>query len=558
MHPERPALPVFVACAAALCGPCHAVSVLQSRGDAVPGCRPGEVIGSDAELEARAARIGDIEFAIGEVFDADDGDRALFRAANQLHPATREATLRANLLFGTGQPFARRVLDETERSLRGLRYLYDAQIEPVRYHAAENVVDVRVCTRDVWTLSPGISFGRGGGTNSYDLELEDSNVFGSGQSLALSRLENVDRSTTLVAWSAPNLVGTRWRVDSLYATSSDGGRRALALTHPFFSLATRRAFGVAAEDADLATRLYAAGEPTFEFATAHRDANLWFGRSGGLDDGWVRRVRFGLRFEEYRFSRLPDSDIGAAGTLPHDRRLAYPWVSVEWLEDGFAKTHDLDQIGRTEDMNLGFSASFLAGAATQALGSDRDALVFEGAAAWSTSPRPEHLLTLQGTFASRLEDEGWRNAEATLAAHSYWRWSARWMSVASFETRLTRELDADRQVLLGGDNGLRGYPLRFTDGTSSALFTLEHRLFTAWEPLRICRVGGALFFDAGRTWGAAVGTQTGWLKDIGVGLRLGNRRSSRGNVIHVDFAVPLDAQDQVDSLQVVVRTQAGF
>jgi len=132
------------------------------------------------------------------------------------------------------------------------------------------------------------------------------------------------------------------------------------------------------------------------------------------------------------------------------------------------------------------------------------------------------------------------------------------MSVASLETRFTRDLDAERQVLLGGDNGLRGYPLRFADGTSSALIMLEHRLFTAWEPLRICRVGGALFFDAGRTWGATGGTESGWLKDIGVGLRLGNSRSSRGNVIHVDFALPLDARDQVDSLQIVVRTKASF
>lgn len=561
MHPERlPALPAWVLCAVgALSGPCQASSALQSRGDAVPGCRPGQVIDSDADLEARAARIGDIEFAIGEVFDtAVDGDRALFRAANHLHPATREATLRAHLLFEPGERYVRRVLDETERSLRGLRYLYDAQVEPVRYHAAENRVDVRVCTRDVWTLSPGVSLGRGGGENSYGFELDDYNVLGSGQSLTLSRRENVDRATTLFAWSAPNVGGTRWRIDADYETSTDGGRRALALTHPFFALETRRALGMVLEDADFATQRYSAGEPVFEFGTAHRAVELWLGRSRGLDAGWVRRMRFGMRFDESRFSQLADSELGASGELPSNRRLAYPWVAFEWLEDGYAETHDLDQIGRTEDMNLGLSASLLAGAATQALGSDRDALILEGAAGWSASPRAEYLLTLRGGFASRLESEGLRNSEATLAAHSYWRWSTRWMSVAALTTRFTSHLDEDRQVLLGGDNGLRGYPLRFADGTSSALLTLEHRLFTTWEPLRLCRVGGALFFDAGRTSGAAEGTEAGWLKDVGVGLRLGNSRSSRGNVIHVDFALPLDARDRVDSLQIVVRTKASF
>jgi hypothetical protein len=64
----------------------------------------------------------------------------------------------------------------------------------------------------------------------------------------------------------------------------------------------------------------------------------------------------------------------------------------------------------------------------------------------------------------------------------------------------------------------------------------------------------------GRTWGRDItGAESlGLLKDIGVGLRFGSSRSSFGNVIHVDLAFPLDGDDSIDSVQIVVETKAKF
>ena len=39
--------------------------------------------------------------------------------------------------------------------------------------------------------------------------------------------------------------------------------------------------------------------------------------------------------------------------LPEDRRLVYPWIGVEWIENDFGTVHNLDQIGRTEDVQFG-------------------------------------------------------------------------------------------------------------------------------------------------------------------------------------------------------------
>ena len=121
-------------------------------------------------------------------------------------------------------------------------------------------------------------------------------------------------------------------------------------------------------------------------------------------------------------------------------------------------------------------------------------------------------------------------------------------------------MDPEEQLLLGGDNGLRGYPLRYQAGTARTLITLEERFYTNWQILKLLNVGAAVFFDAGRTWGQDDFSPKpiGWLKDVGAGLRLGSARSGLGNVIHVDLAYALDGTRDLDKLQLVIGTQRSF
>ena len=138
--------------------------------------------------------------------------------------------------------------------------------------------------------------------------------------------------------------------------------------------------------------------------------------------------------------------------------------------------------------------------------------------------------------------------------------SARSKFFASLSGTLTQDLDEDEQLTLGGDTGLRGYPLRYQAGTAKALLTLEQRYYTNWYPFRLFHVGGAVFFDMGRTWGRDVTGETslGMLKDVGFGLRLGSSRSAFGNVVHIDLAFPLDGGNDIDSVQLIIETSQQF
>jgi hemolysin activation/secretion protein len=143
----------------------------------------------------------------------------------------------------------------------------------------------------------------------------------------------------------------------------------------------------------------------------------------------------------------------------------------------------------------------------------------------------------------------------------YYREQGRnWLFFTTLQASKGWRLDLDNQILLGGDNGLRGYPLRYQDGTARALWTVEQRFFTDWYPFRLFRVGAAVFFDSGRTWGtpplAAPGL--GLLKDAGFGLRFGNARSGLGNVVHVDLAFPFNGDNSIKRVQFLVQTEEHF
>ena len=174
----------------------------------------------------------------------------------------------------------------------------------------------------------------------------------------------------------------------------------------------------------------------------------------------------------------------------------------------------------------------------------------------------QQQLFLNGDFSTRVEDGRARNlisdfnAEVLLAVAA-----PTGCSTPSLSGTVTNALDPDMQLLLGGDNGLRGYPHCDTNrARRAALFTLEQRVFTDWYPFRLVRVGAAVFGDVGRTWGSGVvgNSDPGLLKDVGFGLRLGNTRSGLGNVLHVDLAFPLNNIAGLQNFQFLVQTFQSF
>jgi len=565
---RRPhALLAFAALAAALPSAARAsAAVAQLASDAeravavaTCGARLGpEEMPSAEELEAQGARIGEIFVHTDNIFDPNvpGEDFFLFRLANGLHIRTREQVIRRRLVFAPGSPFLARRLAESERLLRAEKYFYSVRIRPVAY--CGGTVDVEVVTRDVWSLKLDIGFNRKGGTNAYHVDLQDSNLLGLGQELSVEYENTVDRSTTLASYRDEDFLARRLTLDLGYGQRSDGELETLLLARPFYSLDDRWSAGVRGFHDRHSVPRYLLGHELDRFQQDEDLVELSGGLSDGLVAGRAQRWRFGVTYDNDRFARLP-ADL-LVRPLPSDRRLLYPWFAWETDADGYIATQNVDKIDRVEDLNVGRNANAYLGLAAHGAGSDRDAAPFGASFAdGRDSPRGD-LFLVSSALSGRLERTGLRNGLLSFETRIYRRTFGHQLFLALFHFDATHRLDPENQLLLGGDSGLRGYPLRYQEGNRRFLVTLEQRFFDPREYLHLLRVGAAVFCDVGRAWfsGEAGPPSLGTLRDVGVGLRLAPSRSAKAAMIHLDLAYPLDGRRDVRRVQWLVTTSETF
>ena len=511
-----------------------------------------------AELEASGARFGEIRVVPLDIFDTNDPKESyrLFRWANALHIQTRPSVIERALLFQKGDPVSVRVLEETERLLRGERYLNDVRIRALALR--DNVVDVEVQTRDTWSLDLGASVGRSGGTNSSGLRLRDENLLGTGIMMSLGRSKNVDRSSTEFEFANERAFGSRTAIRLSHAINSDGQRNAVSVSNPFYALDKRWAAGVKLSRDDRINGIYRAGQVVGQYRHQEHQSEVFGGWSAGLVNGWVNRYSLGLTQQEDRYS----APTGAAttGQMPPDQTLVAPFFRFERVEDRFEKELNRNLVGRPEYFALGLNLSAQLGRATPSLGSSRAAWLYGASLSRGFEPRPEHTLMVATNIQGQFDNGQVQRQRLGVQAQYYLPQSPRWLFYAAASSEALTRPQPDETLLLGGDNGLRGFPLRYQSGTRRMLFTVEERFYTDLYLWQLFRFGGAAYLDAGRAWGGentGAGT-TKWLSNVGAGLRIVSTRSAFSNVLHMDLAFPLNTPPDVKKLQFLVKTRTSF
>jgi hypothetical protein len=508
-------------------------------------------------LEAEGYRIGTVEVRQAPIFDGGPDEPKLYRWADRLHMDTRDSAIAAHLLFKPGDPFIRGQIEETERNLRDLRYIREPEVRAVRCH--DGVVDLEVEVHEVWTTNPGLSFGRSGGANSGGIKLEELNLLGLGKQLSFELYKDADRGSYTLHWHDPDVRGTHWLNDLAFRDSSDGQGWSVLLERPFYSLDSRWSTGFALQRDESVESVYRLGERVAGYGRNVDFAEARFGHSDGLLGGWARRTIFGLRREHADFGVAPEE--AAPAVIPDDRRLDYPFLRFEGVQDEFETTRNRDQIARTEDQQFGLRYALEVGWSMPALGADRDAALLHADMSRGWHLGQDDTLFAEGALTSRFEGRSFADMLVSADLRFYHPTGPRGVFFAGLTAAQGHALDADHELTLGGDTGLRGYPLRYQAGSGTALMTLEQRFFTRFSLWKIADVGAAVFFDMGRAWGEPVlgpAENRGLLKDIGFGLRLGSSRSALGNVVHLDLAFPLDEHGFIDSPQFLVQTKRSF
>ena len=515
---------------------------------------------SFAELEARGARIGEVRIDARNIFDVSrpEEDNRLFRLANTLHIGTRPEVIRDALLFRPGDRLSARVMEETERLLRAKRNLYDVSIVPLAYR--DGVVDIVVVTRDTWTIALDGKYERSGGEDKVKFGVKDSNFLGRGMTLGLLGTSEPDRSGWEFEAEYPRAFDGWTELGYQRGQYDDGSRWAATISRPFYALDTRWAYGATWEHYTRTDPVYGAGETIAGYRHESRGGEMYGGWSTGLVGAWTQRFSLGVLVRDDAYGIDPEEVPPAP--FPVDHKVRGPMLVYEALEDRFVRRRNHDHIARTEFVPLGFRARVQVNRALTSWGSSRSAWLHNVEVSQGFALPFGHDVLGKLVAERRIDTRGEPLDRHGVALRYYAPQARRWAFFGALALDRIGTAAAPDLLELGGDNGLRGYPLRYQQGERRVLLTLEERYYTDWYPFQLARVGAAAFVDAGRAWKGVNPNllNDGWLADVGIGLRLALDRTSFGNILHLDVAHPLErgADPDIKSIQFLFKVRVTF
>jgi len=484
---------------------------------------------------AEPLRVGKIIVRPLDVYSQDEATRGIvYSFADKLHVETRQAVIRKFLLFREGDPFRPERLAETERNLRGQRFLKSASVVAQPPH--DGVVDVVVTTQDAWSIAPETQAGNKGGASQVGASIVETNLLGTGQSMAIRWDKTVDRTRFLVDYQNPALNSSYWNARVTYGMNSDGYEHAFSLARPFYAFATPWSTDFELHDIRQNDRLYLAGETTDTFRHDISRMTASFGRALDPNDDRADRVVTGIRVARDDFSEISGS------TLPASRNFRYAFIRYERAFNDFVKLNFINKDLRYEDFNLGGAYSIETAVSPRAFGTTKN--TFFGRACASDGQRLGDTSFIIPSFSveSRF-DGGAANSVANATVNYVKRFDTDHPTATVARVTLTDgwRLDKDVQFFADGLTGLRAYRLHAFTGSRSFIANVEQRIYLGREIAQLVSPGVVAFFDTGNATYGGTSKLFAVKSDIGLGIRIGLPRSPK-NLIRIDVAYPLNTE----------------
>ncbi|WP_031569811.1 hypothetical protein [Rheinheimera texasensis] len=612
------------------CALCSAVApLLFVSGSAVAGETPQQVEPVSSELfcdwlhkkparskettattDERRIRVGQIHIRTEPIFVEDADAIWLHHFANWAHVTTRPDTVGRELPFAIGEEISVSDLAEAERLLRDKSYLHDAKVRLSPTCNADQSYDVVVETSDNWSLLPSFGLGRSGGQNKYAFGFKEDNFLGFGVRTSVKYQSDAQRSgyefklempLSLVTGSA----GSDWFAHSYltaeWTNNDDGHVQQLQLEKPFYQDDSRWMYRTEWLSDLQQTQVFHNGALENIFETDHRRVDLSAGMLWSYQDRASTRLLAGVLSEDWRFA---PALLQPTLALPQDRSWAYPWVGVEYKQHDYRVLQDILFIDRAEDINLGWHHSLKAGVQSNKLQADTSlGYRLIGHSSKGFGDR-QHLVLLEGGFDFIDGLQGGDLREWRFQAEDFYQLNRdfTWYNKAEL-TRRNRNF-ADLPLELGGDSGLRGYPLQYQHGISKTVLTSELRWYPRINLYKMLDLGFVAFADLGRVNGGSVADPAQlnptaiaarfalplgidmitpmsppppmdaiyrsnsdllrqnltdrWLGSVGVGMRIYSSKSSNNHVVHIDLSTPMTSAPGVDSWEIELNVSNRF
>lgn len=470
-----------------------------------------------------------------------------YRMLNKFHSRTRDYVVQRELLLGPGDRFDADLAYETERTLRNLPFIYDAEV--TLDSTNPDSVKLRVRTIDKFSLSGGVQVTQQPGRSRVEVGAREQNLLGLGHEISLKyNFVNPDPNYFTANYSNPRVFGTFHHLAIEINDNPFNRNRSITFSRFFVRQRDRFSYGISIRDFRNRELKLNDGDTALTFfqegALVRLDGAY---RHGGFHNKWTASGSYShVNLRPPEVSAVAPYTLNSGGvvrdssgqvinvSLPADSAFHLVGGALLYEKISFERTRRIDLHGRTEDVVLTSGGLVAAGQARDlsfdgVIYNTWRAVVFGGVRVGNAIVSGR--LSRQGWISDGAEIRSLTNATLT-AFHN----GLNWMTFASRVTFVAdKRIDQLDPLSLGESNGVRGYRENSLTGDRVLIGNVETRLFSGIEVLT-ASIGGALVFDFGGAWDRDRALRLDeMIWSAGPGLRLDLGRAGAGRVIRIDL-----------------------
>jgi len=492
---------------------------------------------------------------------ADRRIRWAYRLANRIHVRTRRDFIEDELLLSVGDCYDPVLSRESARILREFRFIASADAFSVPQEDGSRHMVVE--TRDEWTTKVAGDVRFDGGLEIRGVSVIEENFLGRGISLGAYFREEDERRDVGGVFGIPRIGGGNWDLATAAGRTRVGSTWNQAVIHPFVGEVGTFAFRQRAHARqDLFTWHLPNGLPWthlvapldvggLEVTAARRfgTAGRFFLVGGGLSREWVRP---GIRSEvegiragafEDRES-VPDSIASPILGQLQSREATRVNLLLGVRRVRYQQRGGLDALAGVQDVPTGRELLLSVGPSVGGGQGPGDFFLrgdaFGGFA--TESVVGQLYLSLEGRHERQSGDDAVRDLLGEFHAFLYRdiRTTIPQTLVLHVSGQGGWRTDAPFQLMLGGPDGVRGYPETAFPGGRRLVVTVEDRFRLPSPVPDLADLGATLLADLGRIHqgDAPWADPSGWQGTVGAGLRIGFPAGS-SSVVRLDVAFPL-------------------
>lgn len=497
------------------------------------------------ESQQNCSRIRHIHIDVRDVFEEEDDPSYLESALNYLHFTTQADVVREELLFKENDCMDRALIEETARNLRAFSIFSDASIQVIPIENSDDV-DVRVLTKDRFTLRAEVSASHKSGTTKTRFSLGDKNLLGLNKAFHFSQTDDDGETIKRYVYS-DNRFFDDYVFDATYSSARDGGLESYFLTDPFRSLDDRVFYGVGYTKNDQDFVYTLDGNEELEIPQFYESESAGFQYEFGSRS---HSKRFGFAINSAQQDYFSQEVTDQARIPDRLEKIDFDLIGSITDRNEYMVMQGLDSLVYREDIEL--MKSFFYGIGVQWR---QDIAGIEYHPKYQLGIRQTRyngenvLSSYYLSHSGRYHSGELLETNTTAFYHCYYipEPGQLWMGGLTYQYRYGRDILND-PLTMGGDVGLRGYKAASFTGNKSLLLNLEYRdrLPDIWSKVAI---GQAFFVDSGFAWKKGENLKASDLKsNVGWGLRFDIPSIFGENILRFDLAVATDTGDVLASI----------